>query len=190
MLHHLQAMSIGTSNPSFDEDVERFIRSNFTTDSLILDVGCGAGKYGRMLHDYPSKEAIEANPACIEKYPLNTIYNEVHQTTLQEAPDDLLKGWDLITMGDVLEHVTVEEAQAFLARVPRDTAVLVKVPLMAPRGASFGTHLEAHPQGDLTVENFLERYPDFIYLFGDTTNEEKRSSGQLRITTFFRPSIR
>lgn len=178
---------IGTSNPSFDEDVERFIRSNFPTTSTILDVGPGAGKYGRMLHDYPYKDCIEANPKCFEMYPLKDIYVNCWEGTFEGLDLPSYK-YDLVIMGDVLEHVQVEDAQRFLDKLPSKTAVLVKVPLMAPRGPSFGTHLEAHPQGDLTVENFLERYPGFIYLFGDTTHGDKRSSGDLRITTFYRPA--
>ena len=180
---------IGTSNPSFDEDVERFIRSNFKTSATILDVGPGAGKYGRMLHDYPNKDCIEANPKCFEMYPLREIYNNCWEGTFEdfELPS---YDYDLIIMGDVLEHVEVSDAQRFLyERVARKSAVLIKVPLMAPRGPSFGTHLEAHPQGDLTVENFLERYPGSIYLFGDTTEGDKRSQGDLRIATFYLPPI-
>lgn len=175
---------IGTSNPSFDDDVERFIRSNFDTSASILDVGPGAGKYGRMLHDYPNKDCIEANPKCFEMYPLGDIYKTCWQGTFEglELPS---YDYDLVIMGDVLEHVEVADAQRFISKLK--CGVLIKVPLMAPRGPSFGTHLEAHPQGDLTVENFLERYPGSIYLFGDTTEGHKRSQGDLRIATFYIP---
>lgn len=173
---------IGTSNPSFDGDVQRFLENNYGKHTRILDVGAGAGKYRKMLPDYPM-DALEANPECISKFDLESLYDHVFEGDMVEFKD--YGNYDLVIMGDVLEHIPLDAAQPLVERIRKEGVDLfVKVPLQAPRGPMHGNHFEAHPQGDITVENFLERYKGSYYLFGDTTKGEKRSYGGLRVTAF------
>ena len=78
--------------------------------------------------------------------------------------------YDLIIFGDVLEHMTVEDAQAVVdyARDRCDN-MLIAVPFLYEQGAKNGNPYEIHLQADLTPELFNERFPGFkpIYMSED-----------------------
>jgi hypothetical protein len=85
---------------------------------VVLDIGPGAGKYGRMLCDIEMergraihKTCIEiANEKVIQRFNLHSIYNEIINddaaTIVKKYPS--LTG-DLAIAGDVIEHMTKSE---------------------------------------------------------------------------------
>jgi hypothetical protein len=83
----------------------------------------------------------------------------------QDAADVPVDGYDLVIMGDVLEHMTVEAAQLFLSRCEAaHAAVLVLVPFLYEQDACWDNEHERHLQPDLTDAVFNERYPGFTAL--------------------------
>ena len=73
--------------------------------------------------------------------------------------------YDLIIFGDVIEHMTVEQAQAVLAYAwPRCRDMIVAVPWLYKQDAIYGNPYERHIQDDLTPELFAQRYPGFEVL--------------------------
>jgi hypothetical protein len=63
-------------------------------------------------------------------------------------------------MGDVLEHMTKEDAQKLLDYIyPRCKEVMIAIPYEMEQGEGYGNIYQIHHQPDLTPENFLERYP-------------------------------
>ena len=74
-------------------------------------------------------------------------------------------GKDFI-FGDVLEHMTVEEAQKVIAYAKEHcNQMLIAVPFLWEQGAIRGNPNEVHIQPDLTPELFNERYPGFKPIF-------------------------
>ncbi len=134
-------------------------------DIRVLDVGAGSGKFRDILHDYPHVDAVEVHEPYIERYQLRERYRQVFACDLREGPGTIAT-YDLVIFGDVIEHLTVEDAQAVLARTI-DTAVLVTVPYLYEQGAHDGVTWEIHHQADLTHEVFMERYPGFDCLVRD-----------------------
>ena len=57
-------------------------------------------------------DAVEAYKPYIEQYRLNDVYSTVFHAKIEEF--DQLAGYDLIIMGDVLEHLSVAAAQHVL----------------------------------------------------------------------------
>lgn len=88
----------------------------------ILDVGCGYGKYGVLLREYlegdPVVDGVEAWPDYIEKYNLRGIYNHVYSDDVLNLDNDTLAMYDLVMMGDVIEHIEKEPAIELLSRIP------------------------------------------------------------------------
>ena len=88
-------------------------------------------------------------------------YNEFHQLDMRNTEELKKLGYfDLIIMGDVLEHVTPEEARQVLNTVEEMTEyLLVAVPYLYPQYCE-NNHWENHLQPDLTLEVMQERYPE------------------------------
>ena len=133
-----------------------WIRANFPTDAQILDVGACDGLWRRLLPEYPNMDAVEIfppNAAGLTGY-RRVICADVRGLTYPT--------YDLIIFGDVIEHMSVEEAQGVLAyAMPRCRDMIVAVPFLYRQGPLYGNAFETHVQDDLTPELFDARYPGF-----------------------------
>jgi 2-polyprenyl-3-methyl-5-hydroxy-6-metoxy-1,4-benzoquinol methylase len=86
----------------------------------FLDVGAGAGLYADIIHetfkDVPlrgeeySIDAVEAFPGYITRYNLMNKYNRVFLQDIRNSFEVLDNDYDVIICGDVLEHLTKDEA--------------------------------------------------------------------------------
>lgn len=152
------------SNKSGKKEVSTFLRNTLTPDARVLDVGPGSGTYHTLLGDYfKSMDACEIHAPYIKKYDLESKYRKVYNRSITDF--DHFDDYDLVILGDVLEHLTVEDAQSVLSRCKNVKQVLIAVPFEYHQGAAGGVEAERHLQDDLTPENFLQRYPDFEPLY-------------------------
>lgn len=142
------------------DEVCAWIRQYFPRDATILDVGACDANWRRRLPEYPNMDAVEAfspNLQYLSDY--RTVYHA-------DIRDFQFSSYDLIIFGDIIEHLTVGEAQAVLAYAwQRCIDMIVAVPFLYHQGAIYGNPYEVHIQDDLTAENFAERYPDLEVLF-------------------------
>ena len=132
------------------------VRNNFPTTATILDVGACDGKWRRLLPEYPNMDAVEA-------FGKNAVrlrgcgYRSVFQTDIRDFQYDW---YDLIIFGDVIEHLSVEQAQRVIEYAkPRCRDMIIAVPYLYEQEQIYGNPYEVHLQPDLTAENFKERYP-------------------------------
>lgn len=137
-----------------------WIRTWFPRDAEILDVGACDGLWRRMLPDFPNMDAVEAfhdNAMRLEGY------REIFEADARNFEYD---HYDLIIFGDVIEHMTVLQAQKVLEYArPRCRDMIVAVPFEYVQGEIYGNPYEKHIQDDLTPENFAERYPGLEVLY-------------------------
>lgn len=157
---------MGSFNKGKEEAV-RWIKENFEKGSECLDVGACNGKWYDLLGDYFIMDAVEIWPPNIHKYELMKKYRMVFGSDIKFYK---YVHYDLIIFGDVLEHMTVEDAQA-VVDYARDRCgnMLIAVPFLYEQGAKNGNPYEIHLQADLTPELFNERFPGFkpIYMSED-----------------------
>ncbi len=152
------------SAPWLKDDLFREIAKRFDRATSIVDVGAGDGKTGEKLKEMGSSNvtAIEVWAPYVERFGLKDIYDEV---LVGNAMDFCFKDWELAILGDVLEHLTVFEAQSLLQQLALDKcACLVVVPWKLPQGAWEGNPYEEHKQPDLTPGLMLKRYPSLKLL--------------------------
>lgn len=147
--------------PSYDvgkDAVVEWIRKNFNTDSRILDVGACDGKWKKLLPEY-RMDAVEIwEPYCKNLTEYENVYNYNIVGMIYEY-------YDLIIFGDVIEHMTVEEAQQVIKYAyPRCKDMIVAVPFLYPQEAVDGNPWQAHKQPELTADLFAERYPSLEVL--------------------------
>ena len=142
----------------FKIEVGKHIIKTQPQSSKILDVGAGSGKYGSMLRMWFNDiDALEIFEPYIEQFKLKEIYNNVHIGNIIDFDIDM---YDYIIMGDILEHLSIEDAHNLLTKIHLGgKKCLVAIPYTMEQGEVNGNIYETHLQPDLTHEVFLFRYP-------------------------------
>jgi 2-polyprenyl-3-methyl-5-hydroxy-6-metoxy-1,4-benzoquinol methylase len=87
----------------------------------ILDVGCGYGKYGVLLREYveghPSVDGVEAWEPYVEPHKLRGIYDNLYVEDVCGLSQEILDQYDMVVMGDVIEHIGKHQALELLSRI-------------------------------------------------------------------------
>lgn len=153
----------------FKNQVKYHLISTFSGDTKVLDVGCGCGTYGKLLREFfEIIDGIEVYDAYIKEFSLDTLYNKVYNENALNF--DKYEEYELIIAGDIIEHMSIEDASNFIKKINNfGKRLLVAVPYKMKQNAVGGNTYEVHLQDDLTHEIFLERYPCMNLLF---SNEE------------------
>lgn len=126
-----------------------------------LDIGCGQGTYAKM---FPKLQwtGVEIWEPYVEKYGLKDLYPSLQIADAREWDTD--EHFDVCFLGDVLEHMTKEEAKGVVAKAKRwaDT-VVISIPLgHYPQGEYEGNPYETH------IEDYWTD-PDVKQAFGEPT---------------------
>lgn len=153
------------SSEAFKNEVIYHILSHVKSNSKVLDVGAGAGRYGRALQNHFYIDAVEIYEPYIEEFNLRDVYNHVYNINILAFD---FSPYDYIIMGDILEHIPKYEAINLVARInSAGKKCLIAVPYLYEQGEYAGNIYETHHQPDLTHEIFLERYPSMYLLYKD-----------------------
>jgi hypothetical protein len=99
------------SEPTFDEKVRKFLFSH--PGKTYLDIGAGAGKYGKMIRQInPSARIIgvEVNKKFITQFKLKEIYDQIYGGKIEDyiarkMVKDPKFTVDFAIIGDCLEHL-------------------------------------------------------------------------------------
>jgi len=112
---------------------------------IIIDVGAGAGTYANLLKPYVQSRfiGVEIFKDYIETYKLKELYDEVWLEDIRKY--NSLQA-DLIIFGDVLEHMTKEEAISVWKVASQGCKYgIISVPIIHyPQGEWFGNVHETH----------------------------------------------
>jgi SAM-dependent methyltransferase len=145
----------------FKEETKKFIEKNFEKEIKILDIGAGAGTYSNLLKPlgYKNLDCVEVFEEYVDKFSLRQKYDKVLIGDITKLKIDFKK-YDLIILGDVLEHIDKLSAIKLINRI-KGVPTIIGVPFESEQGESFGNIHETHLQPDLTLENFVERFEGF-----------------------------
>lgn len=156
------------STSKFKNEIKSLLIEKFPDrETTIVDVGAGAGSYADLLGgQYRNIDAVEIWRPYIAEFGLAGKYRNVF---CEDASDFFRKAscprYDVAILGDVLEHLAVNEAADMIERcVARCGYVLVIVPFSCEQEESHGNHYERHLQPDLTFETMSERYGEYLEL--------------------------
>lgn len=126
----------------------------------ILDVGPCWGKYRILLPGY-TMDACEAWEPYVVQEDLRSMYRQVFVADICDfAWSEQWRSYELVIMGDVLEHIEAQRAARLVTRL-LDTCgeVFAVVPYLYEQGPEHGNHYQCHLQSDLTPEVMERRYP-------------------------------
>ena len=153
-----------------------WILHNVPLKSSILDIGAGKGTYADLLqgHEYVM-DAVEIYEPVTEK--LVTKYRTCY--CMNVCHFEFLQNYDLVIMGDVLEHLSVEDAQHVIREALQHTKLLlVAVPFMYEQDSFVDNPYEKHLQPDLNFVTMHKRYPELnLVLYVENDTELKWSNG-------------
>jgi hypothetical protein len=135
------------SFPVFDEVVQQLITQ--VAPRRALDVGAGAGKYGRLLATHAPqchRTALEVESRYVEQFGLAELYHEVVAEDVRAWwPRTFSTRFDLALLGDCLEHLPKSAGLDLLnALVYRCAWVVVLAPEFVVQDAVDGVASEAH----------------------------------------------
>ena len=107
---------------------KQFIASLNLKADKVLDVGAGSGTYRELLNFGTHWTALEIWEPYVHQYKLAQKYDEV---ILADARSfEFANKYDLCILGDVLEHMTEDEAKTVLSRARKACqTVIVSIPL-------------------------------------------------------------
>jgi len=148
----------------FKKETKDYILSNYGPETRILDIGAGIGTYSSLLQEgkYVNMDCVEAWETYITTYDLTSKYRQVFQGDVTTLNINFSE-YDLIILGDVLEHIEMSKAQELVSKMSH-CDVIVAIPFESEQGIHFDNPFEIHLQADLTFINFFEKFNNFYPL--------------------------
>lgn len=144
--------------------VRDYVLTHYDPDTTVLDVGAGQGKYRILLRTYPHVDGCEVWEPTVDREGLRDLYRTVIVddvvNVVNGAAWNASVGYDLVIMGDVLEHLAHEDAAYVVDRILEVGAdVIVVVPYVYPQDEEDGNVYQRHIQDQLTPELMSSMYP-------------------------------
>lgn len=153
------------------KDTIKWVMKKLPKTERMLDIGAGCGTYAKMFKAQ-HWTGVEVWEPYVEKYDLKDLYDELMVVDAATAPFDVdLTHYDVAFAGDVLEHMTVEKAQALVERLKgcADT-VIISIPIgHYPQAEWKGNPYEEHIVDNWTHAAFVEAFgkPTFSTIDGE-----------------------
>lgn len=148
----------GSSYEGKDLSAKWIVDHNIKT---ILDVGVGAGTYSVILKDKGIQmnkfDGIEAWEPYVEEFDLTNKYDNLFKIDARKWED---WGYDLVIFGDVLEHMSKEDALALWEKVSTQAKhALISIPIIHyPQGHEHGNPYEEHVKDDWSTLEVIKTF--------------------------------
>ena len=127
----------------------------------ILDIGAGAGKYGKIVKNiFPecTISAIEVWKPYIDEFDLENIYDYLYVNDAREYKFET--SYDIIFLGDILEHMTEKEAiDLWNNCLNYSKYVILSIPTIHyPQGHEHDNPYEEHIVDDWSHEKVINAF--------------------------------
>ena len=149
--------------------IKEKVSSLITAPSKILDVGCGQGTYRNLFSDVEHVnsckwDAVEVWEPYIKRYSLTEKYDNVLLEDVRTLDWSKFHGYDIVFLGDILEHMTKEEAQHVVNEaIAHVKWVIISIPIVyLPQGADGGNQYEIHVKPDWSDAEVMESFPNIV----------------------------
>lgn len=157
----LKADIRGLSPDEGKPSILKYILENLNKDAKILDVGFGSGVYGKLLRAfyYQNIDGLDIYGENIKEMDLDKIYDNIFIENILDFNFDY---YDLIIMGDILEHIELESAKKWLSGFIEEgkcSNIIVSIPYEYEQDEIYGNKHEKHLQPDVNKEYMEKHYP-------------------------------
>ena len=137
----------------------------------ICDLGIGYGKYGMLFREYLDIWDVESpygkrklklyGVEVFEEYdnPIWQIYDKIFTKDVLSILPILsqLGKFDLLFLGDVIEHFTKEEGKRILSEIEYDKLIIITPKVVSTQEAVYGNSFETH-KSSWSKEDFPEMF--------------------------------
>jgi SAM-dependent methyltransferase len=132
--------------------------------TFVLDVGAGAGAYSDLLIELGftgSLNAVEVWTPYIKEFNLNEKYDYVYNLDVRDVGDF---AYDLVIFGDVLEHMTKEDALRVWSKVAKQARyAIIAIPIVySGQGEVHGNPYEEHRKPDWTHNEVMLSFSHIV----------------------------
>ena len=151
----------------------KYILENIKKHQKVLDVGFGSGVYGKLLRTfyYKNIDGIDIFDKNLEEFSLDLIYDNIYIENILEFDFEF---YDLIIMGDVLEHIEMEAAKKLLTKFIEEKKckhIIVSIPFESKQDEIHGNVHEIHLQ-DKVTPRYMEKHYPYLHLIDLYYNSE------------------
>jgi 2-polyprenyl-3-methyl-5-hydroxy-6-metoxy-1,4-benzoquinol methylase len=161
---------MGTSLRTGKPEILEWFKENQLEITRILDIGAGSGTYIDLIKTNNSVcndaewVAIEAWKPYIEEFKLNEKYNNVINSDVKKLNWDDLGHFSVAVAGDVLEHMSKDDAITLVNKVlDHCNTLIISIPIIhMPQDEINGNPFEVHVKDDWTHEEVLETWQHYI----------------------------
>ena len=161
--HHIK----WSSYPYFKKEIKKYLKEKYTKDATVLDIGAGSGTYYYLLKDCFDKiDCIEGDLEIIKEAELEKLYNKVFNI---DACDFEFDYYDIIIMGDCMEHIAYDKAVKLVNYLyDKCRELVIVIPYNLKMEECEGKPYSSHKQDDLGPDNMLIRYPMLKLVWGNS----------------------
>jgi len=144
----------------FKQEIVDFVKNKFNKTSTVLDIGAGSGTYADFFRDhFYGMDGVEIFEPYVDQFALREKYKNLF---IQDATTFDFNYYDLIIVGDILEHIEESEGIKFIERIyEKCNDLIIGIPFNSEQGVYYDNKYEIHLQPNLTNESFLEKYKGF-----------------------------
>jgi len=133
-----------------------------------LDIGPGQGTYYHLLNSILKDckwTGVEVFKPYIDKFNLNDYYDHIYNEDIRSF--DTTDKYDLIIAGDVLEHMTKEEAVSLVEKLrPLCKYFLISIPIVHwPQEAINDNPFEVHVKDDWSNDEIMDTFNNILHGF-------------------------
>lgn len=152
------------------DQIQKWFTTNQHKLYRILDVGVGSGTYCKLIKEdnkvcvNSDWVGIEAWGPYIEQFDLKNRYNTIINTDIRKIDWETLGKFDVAIAGDVLEHVTKEDAIFIVDKILDYSSVLIiSIPIVhMPQDEYEGNPYEVHIKDNWSHDEVLDTWNSYI----------------------------
>ena len=138
--------------------------------NTVLDLGTGQGTYSNLLRNINRNIywiGVDVWGPYIDQFKLKNKYDEMIISDIRYLDYTKLRKFDLVFMGDILEHMSKSEALKIVdILLDLSKIIIISIPnRYAPQGAHFNNPYEEHIEESYSHEELLKLYPNICTSF-------------------------
>jgi predicted TPR repeat methyltransferase len=158
---------MGISSSQGKAETFNWVKSNKDSINNILDIGAGSGTYHNLLS--PIKQfnwtAIEAWKSYIDEFSLDLKYNKIYNIDVRNF--EWKDKFDLVIAGDILEHISKEEAMILVENIlSHAETLIISIPIVhMPQDEINNNPYEKHVKDDWSHNEVIETWNLYVKEF-------------------------
>jgi predicted TPR repeat methyltransferase len=158
-----------TSSKLGKKEIVEWINENKLSIHRILDLGIGSGTYSKLLSKNNLREGmylvgVEAWKPYISQYKLEEMYDVVVNEDVRSVDWKLLGNFDVVFAGDILEHMTKEDAVNVVSELLKySKTIIMSIPIVyMPQDEYEGNPFEIHVKPDWSHDEVVDTWKNNI----------------------------